>query len=367
MKSEILFATVALFLGGCSAPSEPGPTPASSTAANLAQFIALPRVQVAAPVEGTIAKTVKITGTLEPNRQVAIHAMEGGQVLEVEPEIGDRVDRDQLLLTLVNPALTQMLVEANAESAAAEAGWTRLAAAFELSPGLTSRKALSLAEAAHFAAAARVEALAARVGFLEIRAPFAGRITARYVDEGALVGSGLEGGGAVLELQEDQSLRLVVPLPEVDAVGISRGTPVSIMFPGVGGEAVSATVSRTAGSLGSASRSMRVEIDLPNASGSLMPGQYARVAFAAERTADVWLLPVASRVMHDDRPTVMVVGPDGAVARRPIIEGRSNASHFEVLGSGWSADDRVITGGKSLVRPGDRVEAVLAPTQQAAD
>ncbi len=367
MKTEFLFAA-AIFLAGCSGQSHPGPTestPSVSTAARSdAQSDARStarsavRVKVAAPTSGTIAKTVEVTGTLEPNRSVAIHAMEGGQVTQVLVDIGARVAHDELLLVLANPALTQAHIEAAAEAAAAQASWERLSSAFESSRGLTSRESLDRATSARASSAARSEALSARVALLELRAPFSGRITARHVDEGALVGSGLQGGASVLELQEDHVLRCVVPLPEVDAVGISKGTPVTITFPGVGGAPLASSVSRTSGALASASRAMRVEIDLPNGDGALTPGQYARVAFSAERTTDVWLLPVASRVMHDDRATVLVVGPDNRVVRRPIVEGRSNASHFEVLGAGWSAGDRVIIAGKSLVRPGDQVEAV---------
>jgi len=357
-KFHILIFIAAL-LQGCAAPTADTSSPAAlGSSASSEVDSALPRVAVAAPQAGSIAETIEITGTVEPNRSVALHAMEAGAVQQVLVDIGDAVLLGDVLVQLVNPALEQSHIEALAEASAAESKWSRLSAAFESSRSLISRDDLDHASAEHTASKARAEALAARVAMLQLKAPFSGHITGRYVDEGALVGSGLEGGEPVLEVQEDHAVRVVVPVPEVNAVGISRGTPVEITFPGKGGAAISATVTRTSGALAPASRTMRVEIDLNNSAGEFTPGLYARVAFTAERPDPVWLLPVASRVMHEDRPTVLVV-TDGVVTRRPINEGRSSASHFEVLGPDWYASDRVIVSGKNLVSPGDRVEAVL--------
>jgi len=318
------------------------------------------RVEVILPEERSFTAEILITGTAMPNQKVMLHAMESGYVKAVHKDIGDLVQKGSVIVELSNPELYRMNQKLTALVDAKKAIYERLQSTMEKTPDLTSKQMVEDAEAEYLSANAELNAIKDRQGFLTVTAPFKGIITRRLVDNGAMVQSGISNTGAtaIVEIQEIDPIRLTIPLPETDAAVVKEGMEVSILFPELPEKPYKATISRTAGALDFASKTMQVEIDLPNPNGKLKPGMYAKVTMLISNRENVLSLPVTAQFMYQDEPFLLIV-EEGVVDRIPLRKGLANKDYFEVLNPEIDSETQVIIQGKGLVKAGHTVEAVL--------
>lgn len=316
-------------------------------------------VEVVNPSMRSFRGELHIVGTAMANRQVMVHAMEGGYVSNIGKEIGDYVQAGQLIAELQNPELKRLAERANAVLDAKRSAYERLQSTAGKTPDLTPLQMLEEAQAAYLSAKAELGAIEDRRSFLRVRAPFSGVITQRFVDKGALVQSGVSNSSAVplVELQQLDPIRLTIPLPESDAGIIKLGSAVQVMFPEIPGESFTAKVSRTARVLDPASKTMQVEVDVSNAAGLIMPGMYAKVIMLLESRESVLSLPIRAQYMFQDELFVLQVIA-GEVVRTPLRKGLTNKKFFEVLNADLDPSSLVIVAGKGLVRSGQHVEAI---------
>jgi RND family efflux transporter MFP subunit len=345
---------LAVLLTSCGAedpvPQNPAPSNAGKTQ----------RVEVAVPSYRSFVAEVLISGTAEPNRQVMLHARESGYVEKVLKDIGDPVKKGDVIAELANPELYRQRQQLTAEVEGKKSIYERLLATYEKTPALTPLQLLDEAKAAYFSQKAELDAVNDRISFLRVKAPFAGIVTQRFVDEGALVQNGLRNARAMplFEVQEVSVIRLCIPLPETDAGSVGLGMAAVITFPELPGASYSAIISRTSNSLDRDSKTMQVEIDLQNAEGKIKPGMYAKALMQLSSRDSVLSLPVTAQVIKQNQPFVFVVS-DNIVYQVELRKGLSNKDYFEVLNSEIAADAQVIVQGKGLVKAGDTVEAVV--------
>jgi len=301
-----------------------------------------------------------ITGTAEPNREVKLHAMESGYVEAVYKDIGDAVQKGEVIALLGNPELYRQLQQLTAEAEGKKSIYQRLQSTYDKTPAITPLQILEDAKAEYLSLKSKLDAVNDRISFLQVKAPFSGIITQRFVDEGALVQSGLteDNPQQIVEIQEVNPIRLSIPLPERDAGAIGKGMDAVITFPELPSESFTAKVSRTANSLDRDSKTMQVEIDIPNADGKIKPGMYAKALMQISSRDSVLSLPVTAQVMFQNQPFILVV-VDGKVDRVPLRKGLFNKDYFEVLNAEVSPQAQVIVQGKGLVKPGQIVKPVL--------
>ena len=342
-------------LVACGQPAEEGNDTSSDASEQKIQT-----VEVVNPMKRSFNAELHIVGTAVANQQVMVHAMEGGYVSNISKDIGDYVVAGQLIAELRNPELRRMWEKASAILDAKEATYNRLKSTAAKTPDLTPLQILEEAEAAYLSAKAELGAIQDRQSFLRVKAPFSGVITQRFVDIGALVQSGLSNSNAVpiVELQQLNPIRLTIPLPESDAGIIKIGDSVSVTFPEIPGTAFAATVSRTAGVLDPASKTMQIEIDISNKSGLIKPGMYAKAVMMLESRESVLSLPVQGQYMFQNELFVLQV-IEGEVVRTPLRKGLTNKDFFEVLNTDLDSTSMVIIAGKGLVKEGQQVEAIL--------
>jgi RND family efflux transporter MFP subunit len=251
------------------------------------------------------AQTLRLPGELAPYQRVALKARVAGLVEFVLVDRGSVVRAGETLAVLRAPEMAARTAEAEAKASAAEAqraeAAARLAGAESrlerlrkagASPGVVAEIDLILAEKERDAARAQAEALQRSVtaaqaqaaalkeleGYLRITAPFEGVITARHAHPGALASPE---SGALLELEQVSRLRLVLPVPETGLAGVRAGRRLAFRVPAHPGRTFSGVVARAARSLDPASRTMPVELDVPNPDGALAPGMYCEVDWAA--------------------------------------------------------------------------------------
>lgn len=270
------------------------------------------------------------------------------------------VRKGEIIAILANPDLNRRLEEKKALLAAKQSTYERLKSVYQKTPSLTPLQTIENAEADYLTAKAAVSNIQDRLAFLSIKAPFNGKITQRMVDNGALVQSGLteDNPQGIVEIQEINPIKLTVALPESDIAAIDKGMEALITFPELPKESFKAKVSRTAGALDPASKTMKVEMDINNPQGLIKPGMYAKALMQISSRNGVVSLPVTAQWMYQNQPFVLVV-KDNKVERIPLRKGLSNKDYFEVLNPEITESTLVIIQGKGLVQEGQTVKPVL--------
>ncbi len=345
---------------------------AAAPAQNLETVTVLAR-----PVE----RSVHLPGEFLPFQGVDIHARVTGFVERVEVDRGSEVKKGQLLAVLSAPEMTAQIAEAEskvqaAESLRVEAEAKHLAAQSTLehlkaaaeTPGVVAGNELVLAARAVDAAQALVRSAGSSVkaaqssvaalrdlqGYLRVTAPFDGVITERFLHPGALVGP--TAGGPLLRLEQNNRLRLVVAVPEMDLDGMTRGTRVPFTVPAERGRMFFGTLSRISRSMDPKTRTMPVELDVDNARGLLAPGMYPEVIWSAERARASLLVPPTSVVTTTERTFVVRVR-NGKAEWVSVSRGGGSGDLVEVFGD-LKAGDVVLKRGTDEVRDGTTIARV---------
>ena len=268
--------------------------------------------------------------------------------------------KGEVIAILNNPELHRQKQKLKAQLQAKQSAYERLRDIHKKTPALTPTQMVEDAEAEYLTARAELDAMNDRISFLHVKAPFNGIVSKRLIDPGALVQSGLTETTpqGIVELQETNPIRLIIPLPASDAAAIKEGLEVTITFPELAGQSFTAKISRTAKSLDLSSKTMRVEIDIDNSEGSIITGMYAKVLMRIESRENILSLPLTSQIMYQDEPFILIV-KDNKVERISFRKGLSGKEYFEVLNSNITAESLVIVRGKGLVNPGQIVEPIL--------
>ncbi|HFA52098.1 MAG TPA: efflux RND transporter periplasmic adaptor subunit [Bacteroidetes bacterium] len=318
-------------------------------------------VEVVHPQPQSFKAETTITGTTRANRKVLLHAMASGYLKNIYKDIGDYVQKGQTVAVLENPDLTNREERLEVDIEAKRKTYERLQSIQAKTPALITLQQVEDAEAAYLLAKADLKYLKSQTQFLTVKAPFSGRVTQRFLDEGALVQSGLSDSDAMplIEIQQTNPLRLVVPMPESDIGGIRVGMSADVTFPELPGGSITAKVSRVSNALDPGSKTMDVEIDLKNANGKLKPGMYAKVLLGLGSRSDVLSLPATAQVIFQKNFFLYVVDDNNIVQRVPLRKGLSNKDYFEVLNDDITPQSKVVIKGKSLIKPGQKVEAVF--------
>lgn len=350
------------------------------------------RVEVIAPERAPLARTITLPATVEAFERARLYAKVAGYVDRIHVDIGDRVARSQVLAELEIPEMVPESAEARAQLAEAEAEHARAVAeddlqrvTFERSRSLRQRSSITeqeldqakashrRAEASVALARARIESLRARVARLDammeyatIRAPFDGTVTERFVDPGALVQAATSNNDVspVVTVQRLDKTRVVVAVPEREVAAIERGRPATLVVNGLPAQRFNGEVSRSAGALDPATRTMRVEVDVPNPQGALKAGMYGSLTLDLDERAEALTVPATAIVTEKDRRFVFVVR-DRTAHKLPVTTGADDAIRVEVTG-GLDAGDAVVVSGAGSLADGTVVHAEpLAPRAES--
>ncbi len=336
---------------------------ARTTAANAPPAVTVVTIGTAKPVSD-----ITLPGTVEPMREAALYARSTGYVRRYLADIGTRVRAGQLLAEIETPEIDQELAQARAALGQVRAA--QLLAQTSLArweamvkDSAATRQELDERRAAYTAASATVaasEANARRLqqlqSFGRVVAPFAGTVTARNVDVGQLV-SPSPAARPLFVLAQADTGRVMINVPETAAAQVHAGAEASVTVRG-SGTAVTGRVVRSAGALDAATRTMLTEVQVPNASGALLPGMYAQVKLAVRSVGERIMLPANALIVRTAGPQVAVVR-DGVVRFVKVELGRDLGTDIEVL-SGLAEGATVVVNPTDDVVDGAKVRAVPA-------
>ena len=201
-----------------------------------------------------------------------------------------------------------------------------------------------------------------RLDDTRIVAPFSGFISQRNLDVGAAVSNQAAATSnasiGIVTLQEINPLRVQLEVPERDVARVAVGNVVRLTTDAYPGRQFSGKVARVVHSLDPRTRTMGVEVDIPNPENLLKPGMYARVDLLVEVRRDALLVPLEALTGAEGRPTVLIVR-DGKVATVTVELGPTDGPVVQIV-KGVGPDAEIILQGKDLVREGMVVRAVPA-------
>lgn len=316
-----------------------------------------PTVLVSHPQPHPFNAALQITGTARPNQAVKLYAMTSGFLQQLRGDIGDFVKQGQTLAILANPELHSSKAKLEAELQGKKSIYARLNNIYEKTPQLTTITDVEKAKAEYQSIKAQFDGVLLQISFLTVKAPFSGVITRRYADKGALIQSGMNETDAqpLFELQDIQTIRVQVDVPETNVALIDNKSRADITFPELPETHYSATVSRMAYGLDAATKTMRVEIDIANDDFKLRPGMYAKVEMQNSLRQNVLAVPNEAIGNIKGQSFVYVVN-DGTVKKVEVKTGLRDEHATELLNSSIKATDSIVVQGKELVSDGASVQ-----------
>ena len=339
-----------------------------------------PPVDVVIARPATVGQDLVLPGATAAWYESTIYARVNGYVAKWLVDIGDRVKKGQVLATIETPELDAELQAARAQLKASEAQVQARKAEAEFSKTTNERwrdspkgvvseqereekKAdFESAEARLYAANAQVALNQSKVNqysalteFRQVKAPFDGTITERKIDVGNLVTAGSGSTTTPLyRMEQTDPLRIFVEVPQ-SAAGelMNAGVPAEIRATGAIGGVFLGKIARSAESLNAQARTMRVEVDMPNATHALVAGMYVNVAFRlpARGTVEV---PAAALIFRANGTQVALVDSSGKIRFQDVMIARDNGSLVE-LSSGVKPGDRLVLNISSQITSGQTV------------
>ena len=332
-----------------------------------------PSVSLAAIKTGG-ERELTMPGDVQAFYTAQINARVSGYLKRWYAEIGQPVKAGQLLAEIDTPELDQQVLRTRADLAVAEANralskttadrWSALVAQDAVSKQEADEKQGDLAARTSLVNAARanLNQLLAMAQFKRVVSPFAGVVTVRNTDIGALIAAGA--GQPLYTVADQRRLRIYVRLPQNYAPQVRRGQTARFTVPEYPGEEFKAQVVNLGQAVVAQTGTMLVELQIDNAGGRLKSGEYAQVTFDFPTGTQATMLPSTAVLFRASKPMVAVLDAQNRAHMRPITIARDFGASIEV-GSGVTKGDRVIDNPPETLGEGETVR--LIATKAAAN
>lgn len=311
------------------------------------------------------SEPLNLPGTLQPLHEAVIYARSAGYVRHWYADIGARVNAGQLLATIESPEVDLQVQEAQAQLKQATATlslarsdldrWKSLAR-----DSAVSRQELDQKTAAYEASAATANAQRANVqrltsvqGFSRVIAPFAGVVTARNVDVGALVSPGTSGAGTggagLFRVSQTDTMRVYLNVPQSLVASIHVGQPAKVSLAERRDHVFDGRVVRTSNALDPGTRTLLVEVDVANKDRSLLAGSFVQVGLATTAAQAPIVVPANALLVNADGTQVIVVDNHNVAHYHKVTVGRDYGATVEILSG-------VDEGATVALNPSDQIQ-----------
>jgi membrane fusion protein, multidrug efflux system len=327
----------------------------------------LPLVQVAKPGQVNLQRKLLLTADILPIQQADLMAKVAGYLDAIYVDRGDRVRAGQVLAMISQPELEHQLQQAQANYDFAKVTYERTRELF--AKDLIAKQNLDDAANKYEVAKRMLDVQRTYLQYARIVAPFDGYVTKRYVDPGALIAQGsssASGGNTVVTVMDLSQVKVLVNVPERDIGSVHLTDPVSLTVDAYPDRTFRGKVTKFAPALDPSSRTLLVEIDVPNEELTLKPGMFARVTLVLETRPQALTVPSEALLVNELGSFLYVLGPpeDGAptVHRVAVRTGIEDGGRVEIL-AGLGPNDDFVRAGKELVREGSRIRIAEDATQ----
>ena len=371
-KSWLLLAIVVIVVGGLLASGIWSRVRACTTLKAETAQVALTAVSVVSPKQTAPAEEIILPGNVQPFITSPIYARTNGYLRKWYADIGANVKQGQLLAVIETPEVDQQLEQSLSNLNTAKANLALAEITKNRYQGLLKSNAVAQQDADNAvgtynankaiveANQANVKQLQALQSFEKIYAPFDGVVTARNTDIGDLINSGSSGGVKtdLFHIAQPGTLRVYVNVPEEYSQGIKVGMTASLSLAEFPGRIFPGKLVRTAEAINMTTRTLLIEIDVDNPTGSLLSGSYAEVHMKVPSQASTLLLPVNALLFRSEGLRVGIV-KDGKVVLSAVTPGHDFGNQIEIV-SGLKPDDQVVINPPDSLVDGQQVQIVQA-------
>jgi len=332
----------------------------------------LPSVSVVSPKQTTPAEEIILPGNVQPYISSPIYARTNGYLKKWYFDIGARVKQGELLAVIETPEVDQQLEQARSNLLTAQANLELASITKTRYQGLLKSNAVSQQDVDNAvgtynannaiveADKAAVQQYSALVSFEKVYAPFDGVITARNTDIGDLINSGSNTAAKtdLFHIAQPGKLRVYVNVPEEYSRGIKVGMTADLSLAKFPDRKFQGKLVRTADDINLTTRTLLVEIDVDNPTGTLLTGSYAEVHLAVPTQASTFLIPVNTLLFRTEGLRAGIV-KDGKVVLAAVTPGHDFGNQIEIV-SGLKSDDQVIINPPDSIVSGQEVQIVQA-------
>lgn len=330
-----------------------------------AQAVEEPKIETFSLQKQTLSSEITLPGELSGFRHVDLYAKVSSYVQDLKVDIGSQVKQGQLLIVLDAPELSSQLAAAESRLRSQEAIFTASNSTYgrvlETSKveGTISKNDLDQAQARKNADHANLQAAKAAYkevqvnrGYLQIKAPFDGIVSARNVNTGTFVGPAGKGSELpLLTVQDQKKLRLAVSVPEMYTGYLKQGDELAFTVRSLPGQTFRAKISRMSGALDLRLRSERVELDVINTDKKLLPGMVAEVQLPLNAKESTFVVPKTAVINTSEG--LFVIKSDGGKSKRVAIKkGREAGENIEVFSDSLNVNDVLVKAGSEELRDG---------------
>ncbi len=317
-------------------------------------------VQVMKPQRRDIAFTITLPANISPWYQATLYAKVPGYLISMNADKGDTVKAGQLLAVIDAPEVEDQYRQAEADYKIKRVTYERLHNVWKINPDVIAKQDVDVAEAAAEAARHVRDNRRTMFSYTKVHAPFSGVITARFADPGALIQSGATTATQAVPLftiMDLDTVRVYVSVPQEVARLTKAGVPVTLSFKELPGKEFKASITRTTEALDPATRTLLIEIDMPNKEHQLQPGTFASATLYLRQHPNALVIPPAAIVTGaaSKQKSVFVV-EEGKARRAPIQTDIDDGLWVEVV-DGLKDDDDVVVVGKTGLSEGQTVKA----------
>lgn len=319
------------------------------------EYVRVLNVEVATVETSSFTEVIRLTGTVQADKDVVISAEESGVIREIMVDKGAWVQAGQAMFRMGAELLEAQVDQARALSDMARESWERRKRLYE-EDRVGSELVYLESKYGAEQAAANLSLLEERLARTVIRAPIAGILDSREIEVGTMVGPGTP----VARIVDTDPVRITGGVPERYATDVRTGTEATVVFDVLPAQAFSGRISYVGAVVNPGNRTFLVELRLPNPGGLIKPEMVANVEVVRRTLDEAMVVPQEALVRIEDGYIVFAVENEGGVdlvRARPVELGPSQQNEV-VISSGIEAGDRLIVVGQQSVAAGDRVNVV---------
>ena len=315
-------------------------------------------VQVTKPSRENLVYTITLPGNISPLYQTTLYAKVSGYLKWIGPDKGDPVKKNQVVAIIDAPEVEEQYQQAVADYKIKKLTFERLDKVLHESPDVIAKQDVDVAEAAYEGAKNLMQQRAALRDYTKVRAPYDGIVTARFADPGALIQVATSSATTAIPLftvMDLDTVRVYANVPQDDSPWIVPGaTKTTVSVKELPGRAFPGTITRSTLALDPSTRSLLVEIDLPNSDHVLRPGTFAEVTMGLREIPNALVLPPQAVVSGPKGKSVFVI-VQGKAKSVPVQTGITDGRWIEIS-TGLNGDEEVVVVGKRKLLEGSPVQ-----------
>ncbi len=352
--------TVALLLGACH-PEEPqraskkAEPPANGSYVDGRALSSAEQpvdVQVTKPLRKDLAYVITLPANIAPLYQTTLYAKVSGYLKWIGPDKGDQVKKGQIVAIIDAPEVEEQYQQSAADYKIKKITFDRLRSVWKESPDVIAKQDVDVAEAAYEGARTLMQQRAVMRDYTKVRAPYDGTITARFADPGALIQVATSSATTAIPLFTIMALdtvRIYANVPQDDSPWIVPGqTKVSVHVHELQDSSYTGTITRSTLALDPSTRSLLVEVNLPNPDHALRPGTYAELAIALREIPNALVLPPQA-INSTAKGTTVFIIDQGKAKAVPLRTGITDGQWIEITDGLRGDEDVVVVGKRQLL------------------